>query len=164
TYKGHIMQRAGHLAFTNHAGVIDFKGNSYLFYHDQALSNGQGFKRSVSVEQFTYNADGSIPLITPTKEGVTKSVASINPFSRVEAETMAWSEGLKTAGNSQSGVYLTQINHNDYLIVRSVDLGKGAKTAEAGVASGTQGGRIEIRLNNPEGEVLGTARGNNGPR
>lgn len=156
TYKGHIMQRADHLAFTNHAGVIDFKGNSYLFYHDQSLSNGQGFKRSVSVKPFTYNADGSIPLITPTKEGVTKSVATVDPFSKVEAETIARSEGLKTAGNSQSGVYLTKINHNDYLIVRSVDLGKGAKTIQASVASATRGGRIEVRLNNPDGEVLGT--------
>jgi arabinoxylan arabinofuranohydrolase len=42
TYKGFIMERAPQLAFTNHAGIIDFKGNSYFFYHDQDLSKGQG--------------------------------------------------------------------------------------------------------------------------
>ena len=155
-YKGQIMKRADHLAFTNHAGVIDFKGNSYIFYHDQALSINQGFKRSVSVEQFSYNADGSIPLITPTKEGVTKSVANLDPYQKVEAETIAWSEGLKTAGNSQEGVYVINIESGDYLRVRSVDFGKGAKTIEASVASASQGGKIEIRLNNPNGELLGT--------
>ena len=155
-YKGQIMKRADHLAFTNHAGVIDFKGNSYIFYHDQALSINQGFKRSVSVEQFSYNADGSIPLITPTKEGVTKSVANLDPYQEVEAETIAWSEGLKTAGNSQEGVYVTNIESGDYLQVRSVDFGKGAKTFEASVASASQGGKIEIRRNNPNGELLGT--------
>jgi arabinoxylan arabinofuranohydrolase len=88
TYKGHIMKRADHLAFTNHAGVIDFKGNSYLFYHDQALSKGQGFKRSVSIEQFAYNADGSIPVVVPTKEGVTKSVSNLNPYARLRPKPL----------------------------------------------------------------------------
>ena len=155
-YKGHIMKRADHLAFTNHAGIIDFKGNSYFFYHDQSLSKGQGFKRSTSVEQFTYNADGSIPLITPTKEGVRKSVANVDPFKRVEAETIAWSEGLKTASDSQTGVYVSKIDNGDYLIVRSVDFGKGAKAFEASVASASKGGKIEIRLGNPNGVLLGT--------
>ncbi|MBN1182563.1 MAG: family 43 glycosylhydrolase, partial [Bacteroidales bacterium] len=156
SYNGHIMKRAEHLAFTNHAGIIDFKGNSYIFYHDQTLSGGQGFKRSVSLEQFTYNPDGSIPLIIPSKEGVIKSVANLNPFKRIEAETIAWSEGLKTSGDSQTGVYVSKIDNNDYLIIRSVDFGKDAKTFEASVASDSQGGKIEIRLGNPDGELLGT--------
>lgn len=156
TYKGHIMNRADHLAFTNHAGIIDFKGNSYVFYHDQDLSKGQGFKRSVSLEQFSYNADGTIPLITPTKQGITKSISFLDPYTRVQAETMAWSEGLKTAKDNQTGVYVTKINKGDYLKVRSVDFGKGAKTLEASVASATAGGIIEIRLDSPEGELLGS--------
>ena len=156
TYKGQIMKRTDHLAFTNHAGIIDFKGNSYIFYHDQDLSKGQGFKRSVSVEQFTYNADGSIPLITPTKEGVTKCVDNLDPFKKVEAETIAFSEGLKTASDSKTGVYVTKIENGDYLKVRSVDFAKGAKTFEASVASASAGGKIEIRLDNRNGELLGT--------
>ena len=156
TYKGHIMKRADHLAFTNHSGIIDFKGNSYIFYHDQSLSKGQGFKRSVSVEQFAYNADGSIPVIPATKEGVIKSVANLDPYKRVEAETIAWSEGLKTSGNSQNGVYVTKISNGDYIKVRSVDLGKGAKTFEASVASAASGGTIEIRIDGKDSQLLGS--------
>ncbi|HPR30590.1 MAG TPA: glycoside hydrolase family 43 protein [Prolixibacteraceae bacterium] len=155
TYRGFIMERAPHLAFTNHAGIIDFAGQPYFFYHDQRLSEGQGFKRSVCVESFVYNADGSIPLIVPSVEGVKQSVAHLNPFVRVEAETMAWSKGLKTKGNSQTGVFVSKIENDDYLKVRSVDLGAGAKTFEACVASASKGGFIEIRLNHPEGEMLG---------
>ena len=73
-----------------------FKGNSYFFYHSHELSGGEGFKRSTCVEQFEYNPDGSIPLIEPTKQAVTTSVANLNPYQWVEAETIAWSEGLKT--------------------------------------------------------------------
>ncbi|PZX17226.1 carbohydrate binding protein with CBM6 domain [Breznakibacter xylanolyticus] len=155
TYRGHIMKRADHLAFTNHAGIIDFMGNSYFFYHDHSLSKGQGFKRSTSVEQFAYNADGSIPLITPTKTGITQSVANLDPYKRVEAETIAWSEGVKTAGNSQTGVYVTKIENGDYLIVRSVDFSSGAKLVEA-MVSPLYGGKIEIRIDKIDDPVVAT--------
>jgi len=154
-YKGHIMNRADHLAFTNHAGIIDFKGNSYIFYHDQDLSKGQGFKRSVSVEQFSYNADGSIPLVVPTKEGVKESASFLDPYTRVQAETIAFSEGLKTASDSKTGVFVTKIDNSDYIKVRSVDFGKGTKKFEARVASASAGGRIEIHLGSIDGELLG---------
>ncbi|MCW0484944.1 glycoside hydrolase family 43 protein [Gaoshiqia sediminis] len=155
TYKGQIMERADHLAFTNHAGIIDFNGNSYIFYHDQALSKGQGFKRSVSVEQFSYNADGTIPLIEPTKEGVKKSVSNLKPFQKVEAETIAWSEGVKTTSDNRTGIYVTNIDDGDYIKVRSVDFGKGAKKFEVRAAV-MDGGEIEIRLDDKDGLLLGT--------
>jgi arabinoxylan arabinofuranohydrolase len=155
TYRGIIMGRHPGLAFTNHPGIVDFKGNSYFFYHNQGLPGGEGFRRSVCVEQFKYNADGSIPLITPTKEGVKKSVSNLNPFQRVEAETIAWSEGLKTAYDRKTGVYVTKINNGGHIKVRSVDFGKGAKKFEASVASASAGGGIEIRLDGVDGTLLG---------
>jgi len=54
-------------SFTNHPGIIDYKGNSYFFYHNAA--GGSGYHRSVCVEQFQYNPDGTIPRINMTKEG-----------------------------------------------------------------------------------------------
>ena len=68
TYRGTIMPTQGS-SFTNHAGVIDFKGGSYFFYHNGALPGGGGFTRSVAVEKFTYNADGTIPTINMTTTG-----------------------------------------------------------------------------------------------
>jgi len=156
TYKGFIMERAPKLAFTNHSGIIDYKGNSYFFYHSESLTGGGGFRRSVCLEQFKYNADGSIPLIVPTAEGVKESLSALNPYKRVEAETMAWSEGLKTAKDNSKGIYVTKINNGDYIKVSSVDFGKGATTFEASLASAAKGGQIEIRLNSTDGELLGT--------
>ncbi len=157
SYRGIIMERAAHLAFTNHPAIIDFKGNSYFFYHTQALS-GEGFKRSVSLEQFNYNKDGSIPLIIPTKEGVIESVASLYPFERVEAETIAWSEGLKTLYDNESGVYVTNINDGDYIKVRDVDFAEGAKKFHASAATLSKGGKIELRLDNLNGPLIGTCK------
>jgi beta-xylosidase len=158
TYQGYIMERADHLAFTNHPGIVDYKGNSYFFYHTQELSGGEGFKRSVSIEQFEYNADGSIPLIEPTKEGVKKSVSNLNPYERNEAETIAWSKGLKTASDNEKGIYVTKIEKGDYVKLRDVDFRNGARNFEAAVASGSKGGSIEIRLGSVDGELLGVCK------
>ncbi len=150
----HVIKDKG--AFTNHPGVIDYKGKTYLFYHNGALPGGGGFKRSVCIEPFEFNADGSVPLITPTKGGVTKSAANLNPYKRVEAETIAWSEGLKTAKEDVVGVYVTKIDNGDYVKVRSVDFKKGAKKFEASVASAASGAKIEIRIDSKDGNLLGT--------
>jgi len=143
-------------AFTNHPGYIEFKGKSYLFYHSGALTGGGGFKRSVCIEPFKFNADGSIPLIEPTKVGVVESASNLNPYKRIEAETIAWEEGIETAQDEKTGVYVTDIHEGDYIKVRCVDFGKGAKTFEASVASSIESGSIEIHTDSPTGILLGT--------
>jgi hypothetical protein len=152
----HVIQKGG--AFTNHPGVIDYKGKTYLFYHNGALPGGGGFKRSVCVEPLVFNADGSVSLIEPTQQGVKESASNLNPFQRTEAETIAFSEGLKTVSDSKTGVYVTKIENGDYLKVRSVDFGKGAKSFEASVASASEGGSIEIHIDGKDGELLGTCK------
>jgi len=143
-------------AFTNHPGYIEFKGKSYLFYHNAELPGGGGFKRSVGIEPFKFNADGTIPLMQSTKEGVTESASPLNPFNRTEAETIGWEEGIETAKDVKTGLYVTNISNGDYIKVRSVDFGKGAKSFEASVASASSGGKIEIRLNGKDGLLIGT--------
>jgi arabinoxylan arabinofuranohydrolase len=142
-------------AFTNHPGIIDYKGKSFLFYHDGALPGGGGFDRSVCVEEFKYNPDGTIPRIAATKAGVVKGVANLNPYIRRQAETIAWEEGVETAFDSITGIYVTDINNGDYIKVRSVDFGKGAESFEASVASASAGGKIEIHLDSVTGTLLG---------
>ncbi|WP_069658509.1 family 43 glycosylhydrolase [Arcticibacter eurypsychrophilus] len=140
-------------AFTNHPGVVDYKGKTYLFYHNGALPGGGGFNRSVCVDELSFNADGSVREVAPTA-GIKKAAGSINPFMRVEAETIAWEVGVETAGDPVKGVYVTEIDHGDYIKVRNVDFGNGAKTFEASVAVDL-GGKIEIRLDSLNGKVAG---------
>jgi len=155
TYAGEIMPLSSTNSFTNHCGVADYKGHSYFFYHTGKLPKGGGFGRSVAIEEFTYNADGSFPTILPTDEGV-KPVAAFNPLRRVEAETMAFSKGVKTEQNDIVGVYVTDIHNGDYIKLQSVTLGKQApKTFTARVASGLRGGSIEIHTDSIGGPLLG---------
>lgn len=61
-YGGVLMTEEGGV-FTNHPGIVDFKGHSYLFYHTGDLPGGNLFQRSVCVAEFHYNEDGSIDTI-----------------------------------------------------------------------------------------------------
>ena len=61
-YGGVLMTEEGGV-FTNHPGIADFKGHSYLFYHTGELPGGSLFHRSVCVAEFHYNPDGSIDTV-----------------------------------------------------------------------------------------------------
>ena len=155
-YAGEIMPLSDTKSFTNHCGVADYKGHSYFFYHTGKLPNGGGFGRSVAVEEFKYNADGSFPTILPTDEGV-KPIGKFDPYRKVEAETMAFSKGVKTEQNGQIGVYVTDIHNGDYIKLQNVHFcNKIPRTFTARVASGLRGGQIEIRIDSIGGKLLGT--------
>jgi beta-xylosidase len=57
-------------SFTIHPGVIDYKGRSYLFYHNSTLSlDGYGpatGRRSVCVDELHYNKGGSMQTVSQT--------------------------------------------------------------------------------------------------
>ncbi|MBO3743224.1 family 43 glycosylhydrolase [Actinoplanes flavus] len=154
TYRGTVMPTQGG-SFTNHAGVIDFNGGSYFFYHNGALPGGGGYTRSVAVERFSYNADGSIPTITMTTAGAPQN-GTLNPYVRQEAETIAWSSGVETEPASEGGMNVGFIDNGDYIKVKGVAFGSGATSFSARVASAAGGGRIEVRLGGPTGTLAGT--------
>ncbi|SEF37592.1 Carbohydrate binding module (family 6) [Amycolatopsis pretoriensis] len=154
TYRGTVMPTQGS-SFTNHPGVIDFNGNSYFFYHNGALPGGGGYTRSVAVEKFTYNADGSIPTITMTSTGAPQ-VGTLNPYSRQEAETIAWESGVETEPSTEGGMNVGYLENGDWIKVKGAAFGSGARSFTARVASAAAGGRIELRLDSTGGTLAGT--------
>ncbi|MFG3708753.1 family 43 glycosylhydrolase [Micromonospora sp. NPDC047670] len=154
TYRGTIMPRQGS-SFTNHAGVIDFNGGSYFFYHNGALPGGGGYTRSVAVERFTYNSNGTFPTINMTAAGPPQ-VGTLNPYVRQEAETIAWGSGIETEPSSEGGMNVGWIENGDTIKVKGVAFGAGAASFTARVASATSGGRIEVRLDSASGPLVGT--------
>jgi beta-xylosidase len=155
-YMGEVMPLSNTGSFTNHCGVADFKGHSYFFYHTGKLPKGGGFGRSVAVEEFKYNKDGSFPIIQPTSAGV-EPIGTMNPKNRVEAETMAFSKGVRVEQNEETGVYVSDIHNGDSIVVRVLDFGTTSpKTFTASVASALQGGKVEVHADKPDGKLLGT--------
>lgn len=154
TYRDTVMdviKKGG--AFTNHPGVVDYKGKTWLFYHNGALPGGGGFTRSVCVDELQFNPDGAVKRVQPTA-GLTTGTGYLNPFLRHSAATTAWEEGVETTASGNS-VVVTDISNGDFIKVRSVDFKKGAGRFTAGVACDTQGGAIEIHLDSLTGPLAG---------
>ena len=69
TYRG-VIQDTVPNSTTTHAGIIDYKGKTYFFYHNGALPTGGNYRRSVCVDYMYYNPDGTIQKVIQTTEGV----------------------------------------------------------------------------------------------
>lgn len=159
TYGGAVSKQPPLNDNNNHQAIFNFNGEWYQAYHNRAVAKQAGippvYKRNLCVDQFKHNTDGTIETMVNTVDGV-KQVTFINPFERVEAETMNAQSGIYTEVCKAGGMNVNKIENGDWIKVRGVDFGKGPKSFYASVASTSNGGTIEIRLNNPEGTLLGT--------
>ena len=90
TYRGALTGMAEN-SFTIHPGIIEFKGQNYLFYHNAILTidgkSGATGRRSVCVDYLYYLPDGRMAYVEQTKEGITvkpKTAAEVaeivNPY------------------------------------------------------------------------------------
>nr|MDA3835070.1 glycoside hydrolase family 43 protein [Spirochaetales bacterium] len=120
-YGGVMMDALAQGSTGNHPGVAHYKGNWYFFYMNHDLPDGHGKRRAVNVIQFDFNPDGSISNYPHSKEGIVKALKNLDPYTRVQAETIAWAEGVETAKDEKTGVSVTDIRNGDYIKVRSVD-------------------------------------------
>ena len=62
-YQGILLDATG--SGTNHGSIVEYKGQSYLFYHNCDLS-GMGNLRSICFDKLNYNADGTIQKVIQT--------------------------------------------------------------------------------------------------
>ena len=77
---------------------------------------------------------------------------------RVEAISYAAQQGIQKAPCSEGGECIGWIDPGDWVRYERVDLGHRCRQIEMRAASATRGGIIEIRLDAPDGELLGTCR------
>ncbi len=148
-YQGRIMDEAEN-SFTIHGGSIRFKGRNFMFYHNGNLTGGSSFTRSTCVEEFNYNLDGTIPFIAFTSEGVINPVCHLNPFKRIEAETMADSRGLTTDRTAGTEHYLTDIDQGDWMLVRCLKFQRKPHIFEAVLRARSEC-EITINADRPDG-------------
>ncbi len=177
-YKGMIVD-ASEKTRGNHPGIIEFKGKSYCFGHSYDLLKQTTTKfyerRSTDMDEMVYNPDGTIQNRHYWSDEGPEQVGTLNPFKRVEAETIAWSEGVKTMFETEwegdfewargkkiaDRLYVSSIHNGDYIQVEGVDFALGAKSVEVCV-SPLYGGTIEIRTDKINGPVIVTV--NVGPQ
>lgn len=166
TYTGHFLKNPAiffGVGGNNHHAVFNFNNQWYVVYHAQTvakavLGDGKGY-RSPHINKLVHNANGTIQEVQGDMAGIAQ-IANLNPFTRVEAETIGWNAGITTettqaVGGPVSNMNVTGINNGDWIAVGNADFGSGASSFKANVAS-TTGGKIEIRLDSATGTLVGT--------
>jgi hypothetical protein len=76
---------------------------------------------------------------------------------RVDAAAFAENHSTQTAPNEEGGECIGWIDHGDWVVYEDVDFGEDSTEVLLRAASVTQGGSVEVRLDGPEGSLLGTA-------
>lgn len=156
--KGYIM-RPTERTRGNHPGIMDYKGKSYVFGLNYDLlkleTNTHYERRSVSVAEMHYHEDGTIQEVPYWADTKLEQIGTFNPFRKVEAETMAWGYGLKTAPNADKSLSVVDVNNGEYICVRGVNFGKNKARRFEVSALPLEGGNLKIRLDVPDGKIVG---------
>jgi len=142
--------------WTEHHSIVEYKGQWYLFYHDNQLSPNFDKNRSVRVDYLNFNDDGTIQKVIPTLRGVgnvdAKSEIQIDRYSAISKEGVAVS--FLDPTNTFAGWKISLNGTNTWIQFDRVDFGKyDLKSVNVRSAS-TTGGWIEIRVDNADGPLL----------
>lgn len=169
TYKGHIMDHTPRTR-GNHPGIIDYKGKSYCFglcYDVFRLETGRHAERrsAIAAEMF-YNEDGTIEMLPYFQDCKLEQIEKFNPYRKVEAEYIAWGFGLKTTPyttrqSHKTNQVVTNIDENEFLLVKGVDFGSGAKKITVSAYAHMFGGTIELHIDSKNGPMIGSIKINN---
>lgn len=160
-YKGYIMP-PDKRATGNHPGIIEYKGSHYVFGFNFklnfAITDKHHERRSVCVAKIDFNEDGTIEELPWWEEAdPVQQIGTLDPYKRVEAETICWSEGMKSEPCSEGGMSVYAKQDNAFIKVQGVDFGdKGPASLQVCVASAHDGGTLEIHMDSSTGPLLGT--------
>jgi len=163
TKRGIIIDNTGcdPETWNNHGSIAEFNGQWYIFYHRS--SQASNFNRRVCIEPIHFNADGSIDEVEMTTQGVSAPLPADQP---IEAWRACLLHGLvRTAADGPTETdstvreYLTLIHHSDWAAFKYVNFDvQPVNSFYARAASLAYGGSIEIHLDQPDGEIIGTCQ------
>jgi Glycosyl hydrolases family 43/Carbohydrate binding module (family 6) len=159
-WAGVILDESESGCWTVHHSIVDFKGQWYLFYHDRDLSPSFDKHRSIRADKLFFNADGTIQKVIPTLRGVghvdAKSEIQIDRYSAKSAAGIAIS--FLDDANPHAGWKTTFSAPDSWVRFNEVDFGRGGRKAIEVRAKAAGKSALEIRLDKPDGPVLGLVK------
>lgn len=156
TWVGIITDQNESGCWTEHHSIVEYKGQSYLFYHDKQLSPNFDKNRSIRADKLFFNDDGTIQKVIPTLRGVgiaeAKSRIQIDRYSAISSNGVAVS--FLNEANRFEGWKISLNGRNAWVQFDGVDFGtKKLKSVNVRSVSPT-GGSVEIRLDKVDGPLL----------
>ncbi len=152
-YGGVIVDNYGcdPASWNNHGSVAKFGDQWYVFYHRS--SHKSAVMRRACIEPIEFNEDGSIDEVEMTSQGAGSALDAFNTIDAERACTLT--KGAYITRVHVSNEIITSIQDSSVIAYKYLDFGKGAKEFEAVIGS-YSGGKINIRIDGPQGEIVGT--------
>lgn len=153
-YKGIVVDNFGcdPAVWNNHGSIEEFKGQWYVFYH-RSTHNSQKFRKAC-LEPITFNADGTINEAEMTTQG---AGAPLPASDVMEAERSCGLSGTVFIQNvkesEKPNEVLANVSDNDHAVYKYIQFDGEEKFRVK--TSNSVGGRIEIRLDKPDGKKIG---------
>jgi hypothetical protein len=148
-------------SWNNHGSIAEFNGQWYVFYHRS--SQASFFNRRVCVEPIHFAPDGSIGEVEMTTQGISAALDARAECEASRACLLSGSVRSEAVGPTPArptfSEHLTLLHDGDWAGYKYLDFGGGGThsfLAQAG--SLAYGGRIEVRLDQPDGPLLGECR------
>lgn len=159
TYRGVIIDNWGsdRNLVNNHGCIVEIDGQWYIAYHRP--THASGTMRKACLEPITFNPDGTIPQVEMTTQGIG---GPISPLYRMDASRACLLSGnvmvvARYPKNDIPVEYLTAIRDGDHAYWKYYDFSAADVDYFTCKTWGdNKAAKIEIRLDTPEGELIGT--------
>lgn len=159
TYRGVIIDNWGsdRNLVNNHGSIAEIDGQWYIFYHRPTHASSS--MRKVCMEPIVFNPDGTINEVEMTTQGCG---GPINPLLRMDAARACLLSGHTTVvvrrpAHSNPVEYLSAIRNGDCAYWKYFDFtGMEVNSFICKTWGKNAAGTIEIRLDKPDGELIGT--------
>jgi hypothetical protein len=145
--------------WNNHGSIAEFNDQWYIFYHRS--SQASNFNRRVCVEPIHFNLDGSLDEVEMTTQGIRSPLPATQPVEAWRACLLNGQVRTAAQGPTESDPtvreHLTFIHHNDWAGYKYIDFeAQPVQSFQARAGSLAYGGLIEVHLDQPDGELIGT--------
>jgi hypothetical protein len=153
---GVVMDESPVNCWTNHQSFVEYKGQWYLFYHQDAYSPKFDKNRAVCIDSLFFNTDGTIRKVKPTNRGVglTEATSAI----QIDRYSQISEKGINVAFldtiNTFKGWKTKFQEPNAWVQYNSVKFGQGKLKSVELRALSPNGATVQIRLDKPDGPII----------
>lgn len=146
-YQGLVNNKVS--GWTNHHSIVEWKGQTYFFYHNSDRSKGKTNQRCIVADYVHITPDGVIYEVIQTKTGI----GHYNGLEKIEAENYSQGFGVTKKGKKED--MNVEFTDGDSVVFNAIDFGdKKVKSVQINYASESKKGELEIRENDAKGRLL----------
>lgn len=165
TYRGHYFQNPGDYVpphTNNHTHLQKYKNQWYLLYHSMYLQkyfNTDGGFRNMACEKIEVDEENiEIKPAQASRQGIRKQLKNINPFEKVEAETVAatYKSNFKADEINIDNMFVCG-DSLQCILIKGVDFTRKPREFYSRIKGNI---KIDIRSDNPQGNLICALRCN----